>query len=297
MSTGFPGSDAERDFARERRRQAVARIAARFRAQPDEVSSVLPFEPVVDALGRTGERDLGLHTIPIGAIVGTVDRRPDTFDRSFRPRSPALRQRWERIAAARRRGEPMPPIDVYRVGDIYFVRDGHHRVSVARALGDTTIEARVREVSTALGATPELRLGDLSLMTHERLFYERVPLPAEARERIALFDEWRYARLADFVEAWGYRAGLARGRALSRAEVAEGWFREDYEPVVAAVHEAELGENGTDAEQYLRIAMLRYLVLHETDGTDRLIERLLGEERPTLADQDTMVHRLRKELE
>jgi hypothetical protein len=235
-------------------------------------------------------------TIPIGAIVGTVDRRPDSFDRSFRPRSPALRQRWERIAAARRRGEPMPPVDVFRVGDIYFVRDGHHRVSVARALGDTTIEARVREVSTAVGASRELRVGELSLKHHERLFWERVPLPPPLRERIALFDEWRFARLADLVEAWGFRASHARGRLLSREETAAEWFREDYEPVVADVHEAGLGEGGTDAEQYLRIAMLRYLVLHTHDPTEALIERLLGEDRPTAADQDTMVHQIRREL-
>jgi hypothetical protein len=296
VSTGFPGADAERAFARERRRQAIARIAARLRAAPDDVSSTLPFEPVVDALGRRGERDVGVTTIPIGAIVGTVDRRPDSFDRSFRPRSPALRQRWERIAAARRRGEPMPPIDVFRVGDIYFVRDGHHRVSVARALGDTTIEARVREVSTAVGATPELTVGDLSVKRHERLFFERVPLPPELRERIALFDEWRFARLADLVEAWGFRASHARGRLLSREETALGWFREDYEPVVEDVHEAGLGGGGTDAEQYMRIAMLRYLVLHTQEATDALVERLLGDDRPTAADQDTMVHQIRKEL-
>src|SRR3954470_21378033 len=82
LSTGFPGPDAERAFARERRRQALARIAARFRAQPDDVTTTLPFGPVVDALGRRGERDLGVMTIPVGAVVGTVDRRPDTFDRS-----------------------------------------------------------------------------------------------------------------------------------------------------------------------------------------------------------------------
>jgi hypothetical protein len=294
LSTGFPGPDAERAFGRERRRQALARVAARFRAQADDAT--LPFDPVIDALGRRGERDLGVMTIPVGAIVGTVDRRPDTFDRSFRPRSPALRQRWERIAAARRRGEPMPPIDVFRVGDIYFVRDGHHRVSVARALGDTTIEARVREVSTAVGATPELTFGDLSLKRHERLFQERVPLPPELRERIALFDEWRFARLGDLVEAWGFRASHVRGRLLSREETALEWFREDYEPVVADVHEAGLGGGGTDAEQYLRIAMLRYLVLHTQEPTDALVERLLGEDRPTAADQDTMVHQIRKEL-
>ena len=260
------------------------------------MSATLPFEPVVDALGRRGERDLGVQTIPVGAIVGTVDRRPDTFDRSFRPRSPALRQRWERIAAARRRGEPMPPIDVYRVGDMYFVRDGHHRVSVARAFGDTTIEARVREVDTAVGATAQLRFAELSLKRHERLFFERVPLPAPLREHIALFDEWRFARLADLVEAWGFRAGQARGAPLSRAENALEWFRQDYEPVVAALHEAGLGAGGTDAEQYLRIAELRYLVLGTHDAGEDLIERLLGEGRPTAADDDTMVHRIRKEL-
>jgi len=190
----------------------------------------------------------------------------------------------------------MPPIDVFRVGDMYFVRDGHHRVSVARAFGDTTIEARVREVQTAVGATAELRMRELSLKRHERLFFDRVPLPPPMRERIALFDEWRFARLADLVEAWGFRAGHAHGRLMPREEVALDWFREDYEPVVAALHDAGLGGGGTDAEQYLRIATLRYLVLHVQAGTEHLIERLLGEGRSTDADEDTMVHQIRKEL-
>ena len=296
MSTGFPGSDAERDFARERRRQAVARLAARLRAQPDDVTSVLPLDPVVEALGRRGERDLGVMTIPIGAIVGTVDRRPDSFDRSFRPSSPALRQRWERIAAARRRGEPMPPIDVYRVGQIYFVRDGHHRVSVARALGDTTIEARVREIDTDVAATPELRLRDLPLKRHERLFWERVPLAPSDRGRIVLFDEWRYAQLADVVEAWGFRASQAAGRLLSREETAARWLAEDFEPIIQALHDAEVGGPGTDAEQYLRIATLRYLLLYTHEWTDELLDRLLAEEPRPGSDEDTMVHRIRREL-
>jgi hypothetical protein len=235
-------------------------------------------------------------TIPVGAMsVGTVDRAAD-FDRGFRPTSPRLRARWERIAAAQRRGESLPPISLYKVGDLFFVRDGHHRVSVARALGDTTIEAHVREVRTAVGATSELRVGDLSLKRHERLFWERVPLPAPMRERIALYDEWRFARLGDLVEAWGFRASHARGRLLSREEAAIAWFHEDYEPVVADVHDAGLGGGGTDAEQYLRIAMLRYLVLHIQEPTEALVERLLGEDRPTGADHDTMVHQIRKEL-
>jgi hypothetical protein len=108
----------------------------------------------------------------------------------------------------------MPPIDVYRIGELHFVQDGHHRVSVARALGDTHIEAHVREVRTALGAESELRLRDLPLKQHERVFHERVPLPPEQRARIKLSDEWRYAQLGTLVEAWGLRASHARGQLL-----------------------------------------------------------------------------------
>ena len=95
---------------------------------------MLPFEEVVEALGRTGQHDLGLQVVPLDAIVGSVDRAVD-FDRGLRPTSARLRSRWERIAAAQRRGEALPPVSLYKIGDLYFVRDGHHRVSVAKSLG------------------------------------------------------------------------------------------------------------------------------------------------------------------
>jgi hypothetical protein len=296
MSDPFARAGASRDFTRQRRREALARIAARLRSNPDVLASTLPFDQVVNALGRRGERDLGVMTIPIGSVVGTVDRRPDSFDRSFRPRSPQLRERWERIAAARRRGEPMPPIDVYRVGDLHFVIDGHHRVSVARAFGEATIDARVREVSTALRADADLTTGDLPLKQHERMFHERAPLPSALRSRIELTDEWRYARLADLVEAWGFRASHARGRLLSRPEAALAWFREEYEPVVDALKESGMGGPGMEAERYLRIAMLRYLLLHTHDWSDEVIDQLLDAmQRPGVAD-DTLVHQILEEM-
>src|SRR5205085_4942365 len=171
------------------------------------------------ALGRRSERDIGIHEIRLDTIVGTVARRHSEFDRNFRPTSPGVRSRWERIATARRRGQTMPPIDVYRIGELHFVQDGHHRVSVARALGDTHIEAHVKEVRTELGAESALRLRDLPLKRHERVFHERVPLAPELRTRIQLSDEWRWAQLATLIEAWGLRASHARGRLLSRAEI------------------------------------------------------------------------------
>jgi hypothetical protein len=296
MSTG-PPSDAHSDFVRQRRRQALSSIAARLRSEPGDVSVMLPFEEVVHALGRRGERDLGVETIALHSIVGTVDRRRGEFDRSFRPTSAESRTRWERIAAARRRGEPMPPIEVYRVGELHFVVDGHHRVSVARALGDDTIEARVREVQTALGAGHELRPRDLPLKKHERVFHERVPLPPAARARIAFTDEWRYAQLAALVEAWGFRASHARGHLLSRAEMASAWFAEEYEPVVGVLNREGIAGGGTEAERYLRVAMLRYLLLYTHDWSEDVVERLFGEVRAPTGEEDTMVHQILKEMQ
>ena len=297
MDSGSPRADAKSAFSRERRRLALAQIAAFLRHEPDDVSAMLPFEEVVAALGRTSQRDAGVQTIPLASIVGTVDRRRGEFDREFRPASSDVRSRWERIAAARRRGEAMPPIDVFRIGDMHFVQDGHHRVSVAHAMGDTDIEAHVVEVRTKLGAGPELTVRDLPLKQHERVFHERVPLPPAARERIKLSDEWRYAQLATLIEAWGFRASHARGTLLSREEMAEAWFRDEYEPVVAVLREHEFGGPGTETERYLRIAMLRFLLLQTHDWSDEIVERLFGEVRAPGSEDDTMVHQLLKEMD
>jgi hypothetical protein len=293
--TGLPRETARADFARQRRRRALASIAAYLRSEPDDVSAMLPFEEVIAALGRKAQRDLGMQLIALDSIVGTVDRRRGEFDRDFLP-STDVRGRWERIAAARRRGETMPPIDVYRLGELHFVQDGHHRVSVARAFGDTQIEAHVIEVQTKLEPGRELRLRDLPLKRHERVFHERVPLPPAARARIQLSDEWRYAQLATLIEAWGFRASHARENLLSRQEMARAWFEEEYEPVVKVLRDADIGGPGTETERYLRIAMLRFLLLHTWDWSDEVVERLLGEARAPGAEEDTMVHQILKEM-
>jgi hypothetical protein len=261
------------------------------------VSVMLPFEEVVAALGRRGETDLGVRQIPLDTIVGTVDRALGSFDRTFRPVAEETRGRWERVAAARRRGVELPPIDVYRIGELHFVRDGHHRVSVARALGDATIHARVRLVVTAVGTGRELALRDLPLKRHERVFHERVPLPPAKRQRIQLSDEWRYAQLATLVEAWAFRASHHREQLLTRERAAGAWFDEEYEPVTRVLEDAGVGGDGTETERYLRVAMLRFLLLHTHEWTDEVVERLLGELRSPSSDDDTMVHQILKEMD
>jgi hypothetical protein len=293
--TGLPSADAQFDFSRARRQRALARLSARLR-RADDVDHILPFEEVVRALGRTGERRLGEQLIPLDSIVGTVDRSRE-FDRAFRPTSPRVRERWERINLAQRKGQSMPPIDVYRIGDMHFVKDGHHRVSVARALGHRDIDAYVTEVMTEVGADRAIRMRDLPLKSHQRLFFERVPLSSEQRDEIHLSDEWRYAALAEAVEAWGFRVSQARGEWLSRQDVAEEWFRAEYRPVVEMLREAQLIPKGvTDTEAYMTVAALRYLLLRTHEWDDAVIDALRRDlERPGQED-DTMVRRLRREL-
>ena len=294
--TGLPQTDAQFDFGRARRKRSLSQIAARMRRHRD-LTVILPFDEVVAALGRRGEHYLGLQTIDLDSIVGTVDRGRE-FDRRFNPTSGRVRPRWERINTAQRKGQEMPPIDVYRIGELHFVKDGHHRVSVARALGFTKIDAYVTEIITELGAGREIKLSDLPLKSHQRLFYERVPLPADARAEIKLSDEWRYAALAEAIEAWGYRVSHDRGTLLSRSEVAEEWYDDEYRPVVEMLREAELIRGGmTDIEAYMRVAHLRYLLLRTHEWDDDVIEAVRRDlAAPGGIEQDTMVRTLRKEL-
>jgi hypothetical protein len=296
MDTGFPTQDAQSDFGRARRQARGSNLARRLRREPGDVNVILPFDEVVAALGRRGERSIGLETIDLDSIVGTVDRTRE-FDRSFRPTSKRVRRRWQRIAEAMRRGEPMPPIDVLRIGDMHFVRDGHHRVSVARYLRLDVIEAYVTEIITEVGADSDVRLHDLAMKSHERLFFERVPLPAQLRSRIQLPKGSWYAGLAEGVEAWGFRAMQARGEFMTREEVAREWFEQEFAPVVQLVRDENLAEGLTDAEAYSRIVSLRYLLLRTHRWDDETVGALREElRRKPPRDEDTLTHLMRGEL-
>lgn len=273
-STGMPGIDAQHDFMRARRRATLARLATRLRGEPDDVRLVLPYEEVIAALGFVSEHAAGEAVVSLDAIVGTVDRGRD-FDRRFRPTSGRVRSRWEHIAAAMRRGEAMPPVDLLRIGEIYFVRDGHHRVSVARAIGRTDIDAYVTDVVTRLGAERTITLADLPIKSHERLFFERVPLPDHAQAEIALTDPSDYDRLAEAVEAWGFRTTQERGEPISRREAAFLWLETEYRPVVEMLQEADLIGDRTPTEAYMRVSAERYQLLRTHRWDEEVIQRVV----------------------
>ena len=107
-----------------------------------------------------------------------------------------------------------------------------------------------------------------------------MPLPAEARRRIALTDPWDFGMLSEAVEAWGFRVMQHRGTYMDRAEVAHHWFTEEYEPVVELLRAGDLIEDGeTETEAYMRVAADRYRVLRTHEWSDEVLERLRREER------------------
>jgi hypothetical protein len=277
VDTGFPSSDAQDDFQRVRRRQVLSRLARRVGREPGDVDVILPYDEVVAALGYVEESYVGLQTVPLDAILGTVDRAKG-FDRQFRPTTARVRARWERIANAVRRGEPMPPISLFKIGGVYFVRDGHHRVSVARALGRTEIDAYVVEVRTRVGADRTLHMDDLPKKSHERVFYERVPLPSRARGRIAVTDAWDYGVLAEAVEAWSFRLMQDRAEFLDRPTAARLWFDEEYLPVVEMLREADMIGEGTDADAYMRVSNERYRLMRTHEWSEDVLARIRAEE-------------------
>jgi hypothetical protein len=147
METGNLMIDAQTAFARQRRRRRRVRAAAwlRRRAQQPTLASL---DQALGAAPPASRCPAGLQAIPLASVVGTAEpAKARAFDCCFRP-SESSRQRWERLWIAGRRGAPLPPISVFRLGDEHFVDDGHHRVSVAHALGMAAIDAEVTELST-----------------------------------------------------------------------------------------------------------------------------------------------------
>ena len=194
FDTGVPWVDVEDDFVRARRRHVLDQLVSWLRREPDD-TGLLRFDEVVSVLGFRGEYSLGLRTIRLDTVVGTVEEARG-FDRRFRPASDRERERWELVDLAERHGAVMPPIEVYRLDGLHFVKDGHHGVSVAIATGQQMIDADVTEVLTKLPATGISRHSDLM--------------------RIANSAKERLSRMARGISDRGWRTaeadGLARGR-------------------------------------------------------------------------------------
>jgi hypothetical protein len=186
--------------------------------------SLLPLREVTGRLRVLGQSRVGIRTIPIGAIVGSVDRAVD-FDRFFRPRARGdLRHRLKSLREAFA-DKPMPPITVYEASGVYFVNDGHHRVALARAEGAEFIDAEV----TALHLSHELHPGvDLLELVHTELnrqFVEQTALSVHHPDaQIEFSRPSGYWELKDLIEARGYEISARRGEFVPMPEASADWY-------------------------------------------------------------------------
>ena len=150
--------DAVNDFVAARQQAAMQAVMARLTGKSNEL---LSYEEVARKLKLSQGAETGRHDIPLDAIVGSVGRYSD-FSRSFLPLQDSDRTRWVGVKTAMDSLTGVPPIDVYKVGEVYFVRDGNHRVSVAHALKWSFIDAEVVRVRTDAALDPRMSLKDIA---------------------------------------------------------------------------------------------------------------------------------------
>jgi hypothetical protein len=231
-------------FDRARRRSVYARLARVVgRAGPGEL---LPLDEATRRLRPFARRYVGLRPIPLHQVVGT-DSRGSDFDRDFRPRRPGIRARWQQVEQAFPNAA-FPPIVAYRLGDVYFVIDGHHRVAIARQNGMETIDAEVTELEARWHLPADADIVELIHAEQERIFMEDSGL-AEAHPelRIRFSRPVGYIELLETVQLHGYHLMMDAGRVLSRAEIARRWYADVYLPNVEAIQEEGLDEVCPDA--------------------------------------------------
>src|SRR5258706_1247314 len=184
---------------------------------------LLSFEEVKHRLRLRDERYLGLRDIEIDKIVGSVGRYKD-FTRSFLPRTNAIRSRWQRLDALARGPEGFPPIEVYKIGDVYFVIDGNHPVSVARQLGAKTIEAYVTELPTPVPLDANTQPDDLLIKEGYADFLRQTHLDTiRPGSSVILTEPDRYREIIEHISVHKYFMGLEQGHDISWEDAVASW--------------------------------------------------------------------------
>jgi len=198
---------------------------------------LLSYEEIRQKLKARSSVARGLKEIPLDSIVGSVGRYTD-FTRSFLPRRDSDQGRWARVKVQVTGMGGLPPIDVYQIGEIYFVKDGNHRVSVARQVGATHIEAYVTEVQTKVPLSPDVQPDDLILKAEYADFLDRTHLDRlRPAADLTLTVPGRYQILEEHIEVHRYFMGLDLKRDIPYEEAVGHWYDEVYMPVVQAIRE------------------------------------------------------------
>lgn len=227
---------ADRDFSRARRKAFLRRVGAYLRNDPGS-NQLLSFDEVRSALGAVQQVYLGLREVPVEKIVGSVGRHRD-FDSAFLPSKGDVAARWKKIDQMMHRAEELPPVSLFKIGDAYFVSDGNHRVSVARQRGVELIDAEVTELRSRVPVDSALTARDLLHKLEHRHLLERLPMDRVVPEiEIQFSDVGDYRRLANYIEAHGFRLSQLWRRYVSPEEVLRDWYEYSYRPIADMIRE------------------------------------------------------------
>jgi hypothetical protein len=239
-------------FDRARRRAVLADLLRPLLGRPLDL---LPFDEVRERLHLRNLVDRGVREVPLERIVGSLGRERE-FTRAFLPRHEALRERWEEVRQLAEGSPGYPPVELYQVGEAFFVVDGHHRVSVARAHGAPAIEAHVREYSSPLPLRQDTSLEELVLEGGRADFLAATGFELETGDEFRASELDAYERLAEHLAVHRYFLGLDRGREVTWGEAVRSWRQTIYRPMIEAIGETGIlrefpGRTETDLYLFL----------------------------------------------
>lgn len=218
-------------------------------------TQLMSWDDVRDKLNLRGLIYRGVQTVPIDKIVGSVGRYRD-FDDQFLPTQNSTGERWRKVNRAFYDDINLPPIKLYKVGDVYFVLDGNHRVSVAREHGATYIDAEVEEALTRVPVTEADIDGDtLEMLGEYQNFLERTRLDKlRPEQHIRISVAGGYQHLLEHIAVHRYYMGLESKHPISEDDAVVDWYDNVYMPIVNAVREQDILKdfaNRTEGDLYL----------------------------------------------
>ena len=264
MSDSFPepfSEQARADFQRARFKAFVNRLWGTLSGQSN---TLLSYDEVKEKLHIGGPIYRGMQTVRVDQIAGSLNRYHE-FDRVFLPASDKLAARWQSVNRAFYQEISLPPVVLYKVGQVYFVVDGHHRVSVAREQGQIYIEAEVRECATRVDITPDIKLEDLIILGNKVNFLERTSLDTlrpDADIRVTIPDG--FDRMLEHIAVHRYFMGIDWKRDITEEEAVAHWYDTVYMPVIQVIRDTNILKEfpgKTEGDLYLWVLdHQRYLV-------------------------------------
>ncbi len=202
--------------------------------------TLLSYDEIKEKLRIGGPIYRGVKTVRVEQIVGSLNRYHE-FDDAFLPKDDQLADRWQKVDRAFYQEINLPPVVLYKVGEVYFVVDGHHRVSVAREKGQTFIDAEVRECATRVNITPDIKPEDLEILGSKVNFLERTGLDRirpQANIKLTIPDG--FDRMLEHIAVHRYFMGLDQKRDITEEEAIMHWYDKVYTPVVEIVRGSDI---------------------------------------------------------